>query len=158
MNPWCRWGQWSHDAMQDVYLWMGPELKVHSLRISFCLSSDTLLEAYTSTQSLLVELRLETESRLLWLLPKPATRGSKNSTRSAPLKTRCVSITYYCSLINRKWSSYNIRNIVATSDYFTLITSLNKFGTRTVTEAPVNVYQRGGIGFPESLPPWILPS
>lgn len=68
------------------HLWMGGETKVHSLRRSFCLSTDTLLEAYTSTQSLLVELRLEAESRQSWLFPKPSTRGVRNSTCSDPLE------------------------------------------------------------------------
>lgn len=60
-------------------------MKVHSLRRSFCLSTDTLLEAYTSTQSLLEELRLDAESRQSWLFPKPSTRGVRNSTCSDPL-------------------------------------------------------------------------
>lgn len=68
------------------YLWMGAELKVHPLRKSFCLSTDSLLEPYTSAQSLLVELRLEVVSRLLRLLLKPATRGSRKSTGSVPLE------------------------------------------------------------------------
>lgn len=65
---------------------MRAELKVHSLRMSFCLSTDSLLKPYTSAQSLLVELRLETVSRLLRLLLKPATRGSRKSTCSVPLE------------------------------------------------------------------------
>lgn len=81
---------------------MGAELKVHSLCTSFCLSTDSLLEAYTSTQSLLVELRFETVSRLLWLLPKPATRGSKNSTCSDPLKRRWYSVDFYCCKLSKK--------------------------------------------------------
>lgn len=72
-------------AVAGLYLWMGAELKVHSLRMSFCLSTDTLLEAYTNTQSLLEELRLETVSRLL---PKPVTRGNRNSAPSDPLKRK----------------------------------------------------------------------
>lgn len=56
--------------------------------MSLCLSTDSLLAPYTSTQSLLVAFRLETVSRLLWLLPKPATRGSRKSTGSDPLEER----------------------------------------------------------------------
>lgn len=83
-------------AVAGRYLWMGAELKVHSLRMSFCLSTDTLLEAYTNTQSLLEELRLETVSRLL---PKPVTRGNRNSAPSDPLKRKwnCDDSTSYRS-------------------------------------------------------------
>ncbi|TNN30180.1 hypothetical protein EYF80_059669 [Liparis tanakae] len=63
-------------------------LKVQSFRRSFCRSTDSLPGPYTSTQSLLVELRSDAVSRLLWLLPKPATRGSRYSTRSDPLERR----------------------------------------------------------------------
>lgn len=68
------------------HLCMGGEMKVHSLRRSLCLSTDTLPEVYTSTQSLLVELRLAAESRQSWLLPKPSTKGDRNSTCSDPLR------------------------------------------------------------------------
>lgn len=73
----------------ECYLWIGPELKIHLLRMSLCLrtvSTDTLLEPDTRIQSLLLEFRLETVSKLLWLSPKPATRGSMNSTCSDPLQ------------------------------------------------------------------------
>lgn len=69
------------------YLCMAEEVRVHSVCASFSLSTESLLESlpHTSTQSLRLELRLEMESRLLWLLHKPATRGTKNSTCSVPL-------------------------------------------------------------------------
>lgn len=71
---------------------MSSELKVHVLCMSLCLMTDSLLEPYTSTQSLLVAFRLDPVSRLLWLLPKPATKGSRNSTPSDPLQRRVTRV------------------------------------------------------------------
>lgn len=85
---------------------MGGEMKVHSLRRSLCLSTDTLPEVYTSTQSLLVELRLAAESRQSWLLPKPSTRGDRNSKCSDPLRKKekngigSIQPDYLISLVN----------------------------------------------------------
>lgn len=97
---------------------MGSELKVHVLRRSLCLITDSLLEPYTMTQSLWVAFRLETESRLLWLLPNPATNGSKNSTPSDPLRRQSKKLISVCICLSPVWF---LKNEVASQLFVFLV-------------------------------------